>query len=105
MITDREQHELAAKAAGIVITFRPDGICRDVTGFHPMQNVLAAKTWWPKEDDGDAFRLGVMLNLFTSPRFSHFLALERFGRQDLDDATVTRLAIFRAAVEIGKAMP
>lgn len=46
-MTNKQELEQLAKWLGIEVTFMPDGICRDVTGFHPAQNVFAGKPWNP----------------------------------------------------------
>lgn len=88
-MTDRELLELAAKAAGIEVSF------------WSMYGGLEGEVWNPLNDDGDALRLAVKLDIFATPVFFHYRSLERFGRQDADDVTATRRAIVRAAAEIG----
>lgn len=90
-MTDRELLELAAKAAGMEVTFYPDGICRDVTGFHPAQNIFAAKIWNPIGDDGDACSLLVKMGFQDGVIFQ-------------GDPEKTRRAIVEAAAEIGRNM-
>ena len=113
-MTDRELLELAAKAAGIEVhrgkgwqrdtLFRavPDPHCTDVT----------STEWNPLADDGDALRL--LNKLWLELRHVHGSA--HAGRPgqfwctepyfpDGDINAATRLAIVRAAAEIGKAMP
>lgn len=90
--------ELAAKAEGRSIEYmteiKPDG---------NQEKFIAS--WNPLTDDGDALRLAVKLNLFHCPEFFHYLALERFARQEVDDILANRRAIVRAAAEIGKVKP
>ena len=66
--------------------------------------------WNPLTDDGDALRLAVKLELIVDTHGSHVqvsypfdtpLAFEKIGD---DPCAATRLAITRAAAEIGKAM-
>ena len=124
--TDRELLELAAKAAGGQVRFdySPDRAPW-------LQSVVAGKPqpypvrWNPLTDDGDALRLAVRLRLHAkhfSPLDDDFdttphgmvevwqedggdpLHIEYFKRGD-DRLIITRLAITRAAAEIGKAMP
>lgn len=59
MTTERELLTLAAKAAGIKLSFDPYGVPRDCTGMDPAMNIYAAKEWNPIIDDGDALRLAV----------------------------------------------
>ena len=108
--TDRELLELAAKAAGIEL---PNPTLR-VTH---MRGV-APKVWNPIEDDGDALRLAVKLDIDlireslddvpSTPTHVkaqswdlEFSASEALG----DHYAATRRAIVRAAAEIGKGMP
>ena len=109
--TDRELLELAAKAAGIEL---PNPTLR-VTH---MRGV-APKVWNPIEDDGDALRLAVKLDIDlireslddvpSTPTHVkaqswdlEFSASEALGD---DHYAATRRAIVRAAAEIGKGMP
>lgn len=103
-MTDREMLELAAKAAGM---HHPDG-------WDWLVNDLGFK-WNPLEDDGDAFRLAVKLNISTDisskeiDAFYHmdyntFCKTEPGIKMGADPAASTRRAIVRAAVEIGKSM-
>lgn len=106
-MTDRELLELAAKAAGYVLQETEDGYeC----------NFDDSRIWNPLTDDGDALRLAVKLKfhvginpgnkVFCTPTYSDkptmFESCERDGVQDPHAAT--RLAIVRAAAEIGKGM-
>ena len=111
-VNTRELLTLAAKAAGIeVVEQRSGGL--------PWTIRVDGKSypWNPLTDDGDAFRLAVKLNMqivITG------YELEGVGITDCkaglgkwaggslhngDPLTATRLAIVRAAAEIGKAMP
>jgi hypothetical protein len=103
---DRKDHELAAKAAGYVPTWK-EGSCKGGAycgAFIERGGEVVA--WRPKEDDGDAFRLLVDLKLFD--RVVHAIEFGLYDR-DLnmefngDKAEATRLAVFRCAVEIGRA--
>lgn len=111
MTTDRELLELAAKAAGYTVceSFR-NGEFR-VCG--PDRLSFA---WGPHTDDGDALRLAVKLDIHIEQNtsFKRACALwygKRVLREELfepwgdDKLAATRLAIVRAAAEIGKAMP
>lgn len=110
-MTDRELLELAAKAVGYAVCepFR-DGEFR-VCGHDRLSFV-----WNPLDDDGDALRLAVVLNMEvyhaddggmacyaswpTARGFSY--AIERHG---VNAVAATRRAIVRAAAAIGEAMP
>ena len=52
-MTCQQELELLAEWLGIEVSFYPDGVCRDVTGFHPAQNIFAAKEWNPLTNDTD----------------------------------------------------
>lgn len=104
---DRELLELAAKAAGLVVTEErgyslPWTVKRDGKSF----------PWNPLEDDGDALRLAVKLgmNVWCDPAavcmaevLKHCLPRQS-ERSKTDPYAATRRAIVRAAAEIGKAM-
>jgi len=108
MTTNREMLELAARAAGI----------GPVLCYETRRNCLRIGTrekyvlWQPCTDDGDALRLAVKLGLgisiplvnkrtdvvsFSGPLLS---IIEAHG----DPYAATRLAIVRAAAEIGRRM-
>ena len=100
-MTDKEQLELAAKAAGIKLWTRPYDARLYIDS--PM------RVWNPLTDDGDALRLAVKLGLMID------VINDATGVQALDVAwcieqhkgdqyAATRRAIVRAAAEIGKAM-
>ena len=106
MNQDRELLELAAKAAGIVISehigIRSDYFADDSTG----------KEWNPLTDDGDALRLAVTLQM--TVLVHQFTAMAETGAvtfQAREKATMnysigeaTRRAIVRAAAAIGEVM-
>ena len=94
-ITDREEHEFAAKAAGI-----------DVAWMGPH----TPREWSPKTSNADAFGLMVACHMdvdfFREDTGGavdiYFLRGERVTEPEGDDLeAATRRAIFRAAVEIG----
>lgn len=102
-MTDREMLEMAAKAAGM-IPQEFDG--NDAF----MDGVL--ERWNPRHDDGDALRLAVSL-CFTVERWKSSVEI-KIGRDvihrevsfgELNAYELTRLAITRAAAQIGKSMP
>ena len=106
-MTDREMLELAAKAARIDVLW------------HQAWNQFVFKTtyqkWNPLNDDGDALRLAVTLcmSVTNTPKRASVLARPdpEFGDW-IDDSephlgdpyAATRLAITRAAAEIGRNM-
>lgn len=105
----KELLTLAAKAAGIYdkLAWTP--------GATPWLRVdqFTALPWNPSTDDGDAFRLAVKLSIAvdcTSARcwawnngWTHPGVMEEFYGSD--PLAATRMAILRAAAEIGRAMP
>ena len=113
---DRELLELAAKAAGLKLSFY-DGVHRNATGADPAMNICAFPVWNPLNDDGDALRLAVSQrlkidhnhpedqNLWVAVRDRRFMvcSFERFDDESQRSAA-TRRAIVRAAAEIGMAM-
>lgn len=130
-MTDRELLELAAKAAGIKIEGWDPDYETYVVG-HPengregflIEQDFGYGIWNPLKDDGDALRLAVKLNLHIQPNFSdeYWFAVAGVENPDhhqdmdpreslwlgeaegkADPAATTRLAIVRAAAEIGKA--
>lgn len=109
--TDRELLELVAKAAGV-------GPIRGFDyGFGDRGAAVlidtgsaAAQRWNPLTDDGDALRLAVKLKIRIGFRPCAYAdtpaGMRFFGARDGDDQfSRTRLAIVRAAAEIGRAMP
>lgn len=120
-MTDRELLELAAKAAGMkILDIKPLGALVKVDQ-HPLSFL-----WNPLTDDGDALRLAVKLDIFLAfnePRYNaktdeHDRAVEIdffIGQEPIkhevyeihngnDPYAATRMAIVRAAAEIGKGM-
>ncbi len=110
---DRDLLIYAAKAAGIQYTISVNGAFL----IAPYMNPLTKVSWNPLEDDGDAFRLAVKLNI--SIGFGIFatqinceiydwaedevlVEWKEDGRKD--PYAATRRAIVRAAAEIGRRM-
>jgi len=106
---ERELLELAAKAAGIKIIYWNDG----KEPYSSGQGFIleSGKLWNPFTDGGDAFRLAVHLGL--SIDFAEWVntvcyGVDEFVQEEWKDKSsldATRLAIVRAAAELGKAMP
>ena len=104
-MSDRELLELAAKAAGLRMH---DGTHAWMEG--PSQWVR----WNPLTDDGDALRLAVQLRLNVSVfddamgneaeawSYSDGVSVDIRVKFDTDPYAATRLAITRAAAEIGR---
>ena len=112
-MTEREMMELAAKAAGIEL--KPLEVTNktgDDRFIGYMTDPSQCQRGWfdPLNDDGDALRLAVKLNIHVLRYETMTTARPLFGifgydeRDDGDPYAATRLAIFRAAVEIGRGM-
>ena len=105
-MNDKELLELAAKAAGIELTWWQE-LPRITTGFDPAHNIYSAPVWAPLTDDGDALRLAVKLGLQMSLNGDQSDVTDsdaRFVCVELkwaDPYAATRRAIVRAAAEIG----
>ena len=106
-MTDRELLELAAKAAGVELTWD----CTDRFGepWTVIKGVVCAY-WNPLTDDGDAVRLLVACSLDISFQEDGVYA-SGFDVQNHqlfewhnDESAATRRAIVRAAAEIGRNM-
>lgn len=107
-MTDRELLALAAKAAGIDVRWMA------LTGFNIVSGDGMGRYWRPLEDDGDAMRLAVRLNMgvrsngpehWQSPNCTIVLFGEhsRLTQKHNGDAgNATRRAIVRAAAAVAK---
>lgn len=123
-MTDRDLLELAAKAAGYTLVWGDEYIvdgenidCTDLPYVRSNQQDEADWYWNPLEDDGDALRLAVKLEITPSKHEDTVVAsrsaIWRSGSAHCsfwepsgdDPCSATRRAITRAAAEIGKAMP
>ena len=100
-MTDREMLELAAKAMGY----------DDAQWDHERQCISTAKLtgsrrlWNPITDDGDALRLAVKMNITVHPGFVYTPTGRLIDYRDYANRIgATRLAIVRAAAEIGRDM-
>lgn len=115
-MTDRELLELAAKAAGIDITFE-NGRPKRIEMFRG--HLANYEDWNPLTDDGDALRLAVKLRFTISTLVAAGADMmsgsgvhttqehldeppEFWTSHDTDPYAATRQAIVRAAAEIGK---
>ncbi len=100
-MTEREMLMYAAKAAVYKVVIFTDG---------SMKLKGEMKYWNPLTDDGDAFRLAVRLGINVVPNYH--ASVESQGLIEFtevldyspDPCAPTRLAITRAAAEIGKKM-
>ena len=102
-MTDKELLECAAKATGITVNQWHLDEFGWVAWIEPDD-----KQWNPIEDDGDALRLAVKLNLMvdcdTSTGMAQVAIPPHWLREPIasDPYAATRRAIVRAAAEIGK---
>ncbi len=110
-MTDRELLEAAAKAAGLHIEWDPyigDG--EDDGGYFIVSNGV---TWSPLDNDGDALRLAVKLQIAVDPREDLCWARGNGGIEcahvspgqdgyESDIYAATRRAIVRAAAALGE---
>ncbi|MBV6212107.1 hypothetical protein KUU31_11415 [Pseudomonas aeruginosa] len=103
---DRLLLELAARAAGYVVRWHDDTLTHGPAfTIEDPENPYVFKIWNPLTDDGDALRLAVLLNLEIHSPKSNPTVMFRTAENDVfyQDACI-RLAITRAAAEIGKSM-
>ncbi|MCG7598850.1 hypothetical protein MHM84_03565 [Halomonas sp. McH1-25] len=108
-MTDRELLEKAAKAAGLRIHGWIGPKFYVVNGPNPADNYDPFQ-WNPLEDDGDAFRLMVELNIGLETYSTHVFAspagnidIEAMEWYEGDRLAATRRAIVRAAAAMGDA--
>ena len=112
-MNDRELLELAAKAAGLTLTWgEVFSVGGDVVDCSDLPYSISDSTdeapcyWNPLEDDGDAFRLAVKLGIAFRVIGNKTIAVgdtqcdEYSGEDQFASA---RRAIVRAAAELGKA--
>lgn len=113
---DRELLELSAKAAGYEVEWVRNSGC-----FYRCEEEIGREEWNPLEDDGDALRLAVSLQLSVCNEHvtaggvycidaseKDYPVVDSGDKEDhviASDYAATRRAIVRAAAEIGKAMP
>lgn len=104
-MTDREMLEFAAKAMGLSIHEAHDDYLYIVVP-SSMQIVM----WAPRDDDGDAFRLMVALNMTVAPdrdksRMAAWASLAGYAYSEIvdgDACAALRLAITKVAAKIGR---
>ena len=100
--------EFAAKAAGYKLVWK-DGYCKGgaFSGAFIDGKDMA---WNPRADDGDALRLAVKMGFLVDTHGMHarvcfpYEAPIAYETKGSDPCATTRLAITRAAAEIGKNM-
>ena len=95
-MTDRELLEMAAKAVGRTFS----GGQWNYPGLH----YLGGNAWNPLEDDGDALRLAVTLNMRVDLCGDVAIVEALNGPGPVSEPSDYRRAIVRAAAEIGKDM-
>jgi hypothetical protein len=103
-VSDRELLELAAKAAGIELTGADRAAWLNQSSYG----------WNPRDDDGDALRLAVALNIWPVRQYNRPTIVVQKGAAYFDELAsepigddplaATRRAIVRAAAEIGRNM-
>lgn len=103
-MNERAMLELAALAAGLEGAWGREGYIERAEGFIPTG---WRRRWGPREDDGDAFRLMVATRQSVHQFDDHACAEAGFDWDcrevyTTDPAAATRLAIVRAAAEIGR---
>jgi hypothetical protein len=106
---DLIDYQLAAKAAGYVLTFKQGGCKGGAYCGAFIERGGEVVAWRPKECDGDAFRLAVRLHLNINVVESGVFASRYENEQVIaekknsDHQEAARLAVFKCAVEIGRA--
>jgi len=120
-MTDRELLEMAAKVAGYQIDGPASKYMVQGYTFESLLRINESgghSVWNPLNDDGDAFRLMVLLNIYPVPSVnaskndgavSVYYPVDSYGQEqsirehiDGDHLAATRRVIVRAAAEIGK---
>lgn len=112
-LTNREMHELAAKAAGVDgvwVETHGTEVGQDACGIGRAGALFGDKLWRPREDDGDALRLAVACRITLTMHgngvdATDLYLINAYKPYGGDPYAATREAIFQAAVAIGKAMP
>lgn len=100
--------ELAARAAGCDVVWNERWQCFQYRSPRPDQFGRVRHMWVPNEDDGDALRLAIDLELDVSLGKSG--AVVEFGQLQIEELDASdpyaavRLAIVRAAAAIGEKM-
>jgi len=104
-MTDRELLEMAAKAAGYEVEWVRNSGCH-----YRCEAEESREQWCPLDDDGDALRLAVKLDISLLGDFPGNIVVVAFDarriieKYDGDKYAATRRAIVRAAAAIGSAM-
>lgn len=113
-MTDQEMMELAALAAGLELLRDEDGsiVYDELMGVLPIGDENIDTEWWnPKDDDGDALRLAAMTTLkitigqgIVMAEHPHIPSVGQPYYGVEMRLSATRLAVLRAAAEVGKKM-
>lgn len=121
--TEREKFALAAKAIGLPgawsdehcsfhIAMHLRGTSNGAEAARAQIGLANGRIWWsPRDDDSDALRLAVKLNMRVGVGQVDWAGNDWIGEfsesEDIaaDPCAATRLAIFNAAVAIGAVMP
>ena len=110
-MTERELIEMAAKAAGLAGNYY-NGDRTMAAHFATLDNAGRIIKWNPLSSDGDALRLAVRLGINIYLDDDEECSTEWNSRQEwayveggTDMWAAVRLAITRAAAEIGRTMP
>lgn len=99
MKIDRELLELAARAAGIDITWKEPSCGGGEIAYIGADSYMPI-AWMPLSDDGDALRLAVKLREKFGTDIAACFGIARFAEWESDPYASTRRAIVRAAAEI-----
>ncbi|WP_273861987.1 hypothetical protein [Pseudomonas sp. LA5] len=101
MSTDRELLELAARAAGYQIEWVRNSGCH-----YRCEEEIGREAWCPLDDDGDALRLAVRLDINLYNPGSHPAALHRTeDASTFYESGCARRSIVLAAAAIGRNLP
>jgi hypothetical protein len=109
-MTDRELLELAAKAAGVPLSWPYDPATYARFDGVPPRRTDTWENWNPLADDGDALRLAVKLRMSVKNTEIRASVIVEHGwvvttePHNGDPLAATRRAITRAAAEIGRNM-
>ena len=118
-MNDREMLELAAKAAGYEVLANKQAQRDEIGAGGAGLWIKGVSTCWnPRDDSAQAFELGIRLSFCQTQWFKHQPPEVMIGYKthdgeghnwieshNGDPEAATRLAITRAAAEIGKSMP
>lgn len=109
-MTNAEMLELCARAMGLTVQGKADKMVVDpghrAGGLCVINDRGGSSLWNPLTDDGDALRLAVKMNITVHPGFVYKPTGRLIDCRDYaNQIGATRLAIVRAAAEMGRNMP